>query len=804
MRAQMIKYQIAVSGLILAACFCSLPATAQEIRTVKDVFAPGEDIVVEFAGAPGNNRDFVTIAHFGTDDRDRLERKITDGRESGRLTIDADGLQIGPYEARLFSQKPRELIARYRFVIGEDWTQAVTLTSPKTDYLTGEPITASFAGVATDDKHWIALIPADRDDGDRRRPDWEYLEGRSAGEITFAGQENVGAYEIRLHLNGTRAEPIARLPITVSHPEVVLGETAAAAPGEEAAAGTDSVATADTSGERTQVEAPAFVNQLPSPGLEGHWLGYVSCGKRRTYRGLIEESYPAFLKVEEQTAAPGALYVMTNRSGGLALAVEAAIDRASRMVAINPQEWIYAPRGNAAPVSLQLTLAENGLYLSGTVKGIEGCPAFEAFKFAPDDRSQAPTGLVALYEQYEQAAVTPENCLTYFKWRANMTFVTVKDVEVPSAVVDGNEFYAMTGVPYDHWRKNHAQLLTGFERDCTALLRQDRTNIETQDVMNAAYATSLFSRFVNAAAPAADARSPKAAPHFMYLGHYAAVTGLRIARLYGDLRVAESQALSASRDSLNTVLSHMKAIEDGSGPFVALPEAEQLRFGAALMTERERISGALMARAFAEFDIDAYDSTLDGLKMARTEELAIKREVGTYATPGQIAALNKDFALTFAEISAAVTDQAMAAMPSIAGRTDSLIEGRAYAALARAEVLSWLSPEDQGRLERALAERNADDARQLAAVFPAWLDTNISGDSEGKAALRTLTQEMLGEELEALGTTALSDPYQALAHAIIRRDEKLRFEICNLPAGFDSLAQLFCQDEFISAMFDGN
>jgi hypothetical protein len=60
---------------------------------------------------------------------------------------------------------------------------------------------------------------------------------------------------------------------------------------------------------------------------------------------------------------------------------------------------------------------------------------------------------------------------------------------------------------------------------------------------------------------------------------------------------------------------------------------------------------------------------------------------------------------------------------------------------------------------------------------------------------------MLDSSLATLRQKTLRDPYQRLAGAILARYDKMRFEICDLPKGFDEFGPNLCSEHAISEMF---
>jgi hypothetical protein len=98
------------------------PATTATLRTQKSNYAPNETIVVEYAGLPGNQSDWISIAKTGAPENQYESGRwaYTNGERSGSRAF--QGLPAGSYEARVYFNWPDggfTIRARYAFTVGE-------------------------------------------------------------------------------------------------------------------------------------------------------------------------------------------------------------------------------------------------------------------------------------------------------------------------------------------------------------------------------------------------------------------------------------------------------------------------------------------------------------------------------------------------------------------------------------------------------------------------------------------------------------------------------------------------------------
>ena len=113
------------------------------VTTKKPVYTFGEDIIVEFSGFPGNDKDWIGIAFDGASVKTNEKYFYTRGKLSG--TLNFNSLEIGNYEVRGFFNDSFRVRASYKFRVGNPDTTAHVKTGKK-EYTPHQPITVQFSG----------------------------------------------------------------------------------------------------------------------------------------------------------------------------------------------------------------------------------------------------------------------------------------------------------------------------------------------------------------------------------------------------------------------------------------------------------------------------------------------------------------------------------------------------------------------------------------------------------------------------------------------------------------------------------
>ncbi|MBD2703946.1 hypothetical protein IC229_25095 [Spirosoma sp. BT702] len=102
------------------------------VKTQRPSYRPGEKILVDFSGLPGNARDWISIAQPGSADDKYIVWKYADGKQSG--TMELAGQPEGNYEIRSYFNNDGVIRSRHAFTVSKN----ATGTTPTTGR-TGRP-----------------------------------------------------------------------------------------------------------------------------------------------------------------------------------------------------------------------------------------------------------------------------------------------------------------------------------------------------------------------------------------------------------------------------------------------------------------------------------------------------------------------------------------------------------------------------------------------------------------------------------------------------------------------------------------
>lgn len=832
------------------------PPAGPHIATQKDVYDPGEPIIVSFTNAPGHKRDRITLAKPWMKDRQGLGRARLRGAIAGEVEV--KGRRAGRYEARLINGKTRQVVARHTFVVGESCAGSppegaafceLALRTTKRRYAAGEPIEVVYEGAPGNRRDWITIVqktgegqyrppPNTRSmsnlppDGERKP--WTRLKGAMAGSHVFDGLDE-GTYEVQLYLRPPRSgigEIAARATFTVGgEAEAPLAvqelygdedkrkKTARRpAPADrlrtvERSMRTDRPGTGERStsanprsgrqaeGQSEELPAAAdntavpFEPALPEAGVAGSWLGHIRC-KDALSRSHAREprAERALLKIEGRQKLTAEFFVMTGRgANGFGLTMSGEFDQADQTVSLSPQEWIY-DAGRRQPPGLKARIDQTGVRMEGELENTaNGCAGFRAVKFMRDDRPTYARGLIPQWEQNRRALIHEATCVPLLKWVSSGEIVESEGIEIPSQILDTNAFYRVTGKPYDLWTEADGRAFRKLLPMCQSILRRSR------DVSHSALAREAHQNhnellaFLLKGAPT-DSRRSSGRDHLRFLSNYTQVVAVRNARLYTDLALEEVKNLPDGEGSINEIVATISGIAEGHGVFVALSEADRTAAVASLTNLKENMSGRMIDAAFSAFEIGAYKQSLDGLKRAWEERKAIAEVAAGYGTDAQVVNLTSDFDNAFAPLSRIVADQLIAAMPAIDGTVDGFLRGKSQKKKIEREAGSYLAEADRERVVDTYEKRNVVAVKAFLPEFRKWLTTNISPDSAGKAELEELSVAMLGTPPEKLQDRSLAMPYDTVAAAIADRNELLKYQVCALPPGFEDLRTIICAE----------
>ena len=293
--------------LLLLFC-CSHTLSAAPTISAKSEFFSGEPIVIEFAGLPGNQKDWIVISHpNNTPFRPGNIRQFTRGKQAGQLEFDPQA--AGEYEARLYLNYPiggYKIYAKSTFKVvrqsqaktggeisdktddnytlptiegmesqnkvlsniggdavpnidGEAVTEAppsppMAITS-QDQYLLNELVIVNFSGLDGHPEDYIA-IP--RPDAHKTYipSNWAYSDGKKSGELRFKNLP-IGNWEVRTYLDSTGWEIRSRHQFTIIEPDTKI----------------------KMSKTLYSTEEPIKVIYENLPGYNRDWISVISSGK---------------------------------------------------------------------------------------------------------------------------------------------------------------------------------------------------------------------------------------------------------------------------------------------------------------------------------------------------------------------------------------------------------------------------------------------------------------------------------------------------------------------------------------------
>lgn len=178
---------------ILLLIVSSLNATT--VQTSKEVYAPQEQISVDFSEMLGDVKDWVGVYSVASSNAwtNVLRWEWTGGIINGTITL--DNLPNGNYEVRAFFEDSFNLEASYAFSV-EGEVLDVDLNSSKSKYLPNEEISVNFAHMFGDAKDWIGIYPKEATNAWGNVLRWKYTEGVISGTLSLDGLP-LGEYELR-------------------------------------------------------------------------------------------------------------------------------------------------------------------------------------------------------------------------------------------------------------------------------------------------------------------------------------------------------------------------------------------------------------------------------------------------------------------------------------------------------------------------------------------------------------------------------------------------------------------------------
>lgn len=200
-------------------------AVAQaEVKLAKDSYKPGEEIVIQFAGLPGLDRDAITIARKDeAPDRQGAVVAATNGAKDGTLTLAAPE-EPGAYEVRAWFGRDRRVRARVPFAVrGPDLPPefAGAPTGPAmaiaaASFVANETIAIRYAGFSGSTRDYIAIaVPGSPPNAYLT---YAYTKGGTDGLMELKLPPEPGTYELRAFFEDRADAAKATAPITLTAP----------------------------------------------------------------------------------------------------------------------------------------------------------------------------------------------------------------------------------------------------------------------------------------------------------------------------------------------------------------------------------------------------------------------------------------------------------------------------------------------------------------------------------------------------------------------------------------------------------
>ncbi len=185
----------------------------------KSVYAPGEEMVIRFAGAGGNSRDYLTVVKAGAPESEYGPYVYLNAVIDGEARLKAPDTP-GAYEIRLsFGDQPEPVRARFAIEVTGSETSLTSqepvpvITPGKSVYAPGEEMVIRFAGAGGNSRDYLTVVKAGAPESEYGP--YVYLNAVIDGEARLKAPDTPGAYEIRLSF-GDQPEPVrARFAITV-------------------------------------------------------------------------------------------------------------------------------------------------------------------------------------------------------------------------------------------------------------------------------------------------------------------------------------------------------------------------------------------------------------------------------------------------------------------------------------------------------------------------------------------------------------------------------------------------------------
>lgn len=236
-------------GFLLAIIICASTANAQFINIDKQVYKPGEKIVVSFS----SERDLPDDAWIGilpawvehgseaVNDKHDITYQYLKNGTRGTLIFTAPNKE-GKYDFRLNdSDSNGEEIAMTYFEVSANPPLATSSNNPaasdspastkylslqRTHFKPGETIVLQFTAPSSfANDAWVGIVPSSVSHGSEANNDkndlaYQYLKKRTSGTLTFTAPLKVGNYDFRMNDTDSNGKEVASLSFVVSNTSV--------------------------------------------------------------------------------------------------------------------------------------------------------------------------------------------------------------------------------------------------------------------------------------------------------------------------------------------------------------------------------------------------------------------------------------------------------------------------------------------------------------------------------------------------------------------------------------------------------
>ncbi|MCX6089138.1 MAG: hypothetical protein NTX88_01925 [Candidatus Atribacteria bacterium] len=227
-----------VFNQILQSIKITLPENKVSIIPPSQPVLPQTNFSIEYSGAPGNPKDWIGLYKSISSDRDYLIWKYLDGKIAGTVTFTAPEKE-GEYDVRIFENDGMNRLGKSTVFQVQKSTIQPGLHLDKDTYLPNEKIKVQFTAPAQlDSSAWVGIIPSNVPHGDETINDqndvaYQYLSGKTEGQLVFSAPADPGNYDFRMHNTDSGGKEIATVSFTVAFPQPHLSLNATEfSPGE--------------------------------------------------------------------------------------------------------------------------------------------------------------------------------------------------------------------------------------------------------------------------------------------------------------------------------------------------------------------------------------------------------------------------------------------------------------------------------------------------------------------------------------------------------------------------------------------